>query len=140
MTSIEKPTILIVDDDRDQTDMLAGLFHAEGYIVHFAYDGAAAVSLAEEVQPDVIIMDLGMPKLTGYEAAKAIREQVRKKEVKLIALSGWDQEEHRRRALDAGFDLHLAKPADFEMLRGLVAALDLTNRDDEKDPGSSGSA
>lgn len=115
-------TILIVDDNRDQTDMLVRLFEMEeNAVVHFAYDGEKAVELAKAIHPDVIIMDLAMPKLSGYDAARAIRDIDRR--VKIIALSGEDRRKHHRRTTDAGFDAYISKPAEFETLRDLINTL-----------------
>jgi|SRR5579859_4710068 len=112
-------TILVVDDNHDQADVLARLFQDEGYAVLTAYDGLAAVTLAKAAHPDVVVMDLEMPKLTGDEAARAIRYELGDG-VKLIALSGWDDGSHLARVMEAGFDAHFAKPADFETLKQAV--------------------
>jgi CheY-like chemotaxis protein len=81
-----------------------------------------AVKLAGEFQPDVAFLDLGMPKLDGYEAARSIRQQSWGKQIVLVALTGWGQQEDKRRSREAGFDAHLVKPIDFGVLEELVAS------------------
>ena len=83
-----------------------------GHEAHAAYDGEAAVTAAEHLAPQVVVLDLGMPRLNGYEACRRIREQAWGRNMLLIALTGWGQEEDRIRAKEAGFDAHLVKPVD----------------------------
>ena len=101
--------ILVVDDSRDSARSLAMLLKMSGHDVHIAYDGLEAVEAAAKLQPDVILLDIGMPRLNGYEAARRIRERQRHKNLTLVALTGWGQDEDRRRSEDAGFDSHLVK-------------------------------
>jgi CheY-like chemotaxis protein len=93
-----------------------------GHQVEVVYDGQAAVVAAKEFRPDVIILDLGMPRLNGYDAARCIRGEPWGKEVFLIALSGWGQPEDRRRSTEAGFDRHLTKTVDPETIDSVIAA------------------
>ena len=113
--------ILVVDDNRDSADSLAMLLKLSGHDVHTAHDGLEAVEAAATFQPDVILLDIGMPRLNGYEAARRIREQQRQKGLRLVALTGWGQEEDRRRSEEAGFDAHLVKPVDLAALTKLLA-------------------
>ena len=113
--------ILVVDDNRDSADSLAMLLKLTGHDVHTAHDGLEAVEAAATLQPDVILLDIGMPRLNGYEAARRIREQQRHKGLTLVALTGWGQEEDRRRSEEAGFDSHLVKPVDLAALTKLLA-------------------
>ena len=113
--------ILVVDDNQDSVDSIAILLRAMGNEVHTAHDGLEAVAAAAEFQPDVVLLDLGLPKLNGFDAARSIREQPGGPERVLIALTGWGQEEDRRRSKEAGFDHHLTKPIDFDVLRELLA-------------------
>ncbi len=113
--------ILVVDDNRDAADSLSMLLHARGHDVRVAYDGLEAVGAAITFQPDVVLLDIGLPKLYGYDAARRIRE-LRGKDVLLIAITGWGQEEDRRRAREAGFDHHLTKPVDPEAISRLIDA------------------
>lgn len=105
--------ILIVDDNRDSADMLAMSLTFAGHETFTAHDGVAAVDAATRLDPDVILMDIGLPILSGYEAARRIREgQGHRKRPLLVALTGWSQDEDRRRSQEAGFDAHLVKPVD----------------------------
>jgi len=114
--------ILVVDDNQDSADSVAMLLRTMGNEVHTAHDGLEAVGAAATFQPDVVLMDIGLPKLNGFEAATRIREQPGGNEMVLIALTGWGQEEDRRRSKEAGFDHHLTKPIDFSLLQRLLAA------------------
>jgi two-component system, chemotaxis family, CheB/CheR fusion protein len=117
--------ILIVDDNHDSADMLATLLQFAGHETFTAHDGPAAVDMAEELDPDVILLDIGLPILNGYEAARRIRElRGRGRRPLLIALTGWGQDEDRRRSEQAGFDAHLVKPVDDAVLGRLLADLD----------------
>jgi CheY-like chemotaxis protein len=104
--------ILVVDDMRDNADSLALLLGLDGNEVQTAYDGLAAIEAAERFRPDVVLLDIMMPKLNGYDACRRIREQPWGKDMMLIALTGWGQEEDQRRTQEAGFDSHLVKPVD----------------------------
>jgi signal transduction histidine kinase/CheY-like chemotaxis protein len=120
---VTKCRILIVDDNRDSADSLAMLLRIMGNEVGTAYDGEQAVAAAEEQRPEVVLLDIGMPKLNGYDACRRIREQPWGREMLLIALTGWGQEEDRRRTDEAGFNQHLVKPVDPAVLRKLLASL-----------------
>jgi len=113
--------ILVVDDNRDSADSLAMLLQVTGHEVHIAHDGPEAVAEAATFQPHVILLDIGLPRLNGYEAARRIREQQRHKGLTLVALTGWGQDEDRRRSEEAGFDAHMIKPVDFGALTKLLA-------------------
>ena len=113
--------ILVVDDNRDSADSLAMLLQLIGHQVHIAHDGPEAVEKAATFQPHVILLDIGLPTLNGYEAARRIREQQRQKGLTLVALTGWGQDEDRRRSVEAGFDAHMTKPVDFAALTKLLA-------------------
>jgi len=113
--------ILVVDDNRDSADSLAMLLKLTGHEVRVAQDGLEAVEEAGTFQPHVILLDIGLPKLNGYEAARRIREQQRHKSLTLVALTGWGQEEDHRRSKEAGFDAHMIKPVDIDALTKLLA-------------------
>jgi PAS domain S-box-containing protein len=115
--------VLVVDDNCDSALSLALLLQLTGNEVHTAHDGEAAVAAASELRPDVILLDIGMPKLNGYDAARRIREQAWAADVILVAITGWGQEEDRRRSSEAGFDHHLVKPIDLDALHALLASL-----------------
>jgi CheY-like chemotaxis protein len=113
--------ILVVDDNQDSAGSLAMLLKLHGHEVHTAHDGIEAVEAAEKFKPDVILLDIGLPRLNGYEAARLIRKQERDKPLVLVALTGWGQEEDRRLSEEAGFDAHMVKPVDLDQLAGLLA-------------------
>jgi PAS domain S-box-containing protein len=115
--------ILIADDNRDSAQSLALLLETIGQQAHLAYDGLEALHVAEKLRPEIALLDIGMPKLNGYEVARRIREQPWGKNVVLVALTGWGQEEDQRRSRDAGFDQHIVKPAQYAALVQLLAKL-----------------
>ena len=116
--------ILIVDDNHDSAEMLATLLQFTGHETFVAHDGLAAVEAAANLDPDVILLDIGLPVLNGYEAARRIREQQsQQRRPLLVALTGWGQDEDRRRSAEAGFDAHLVKPVDDAVLGKLLAEL-----------------
>jgi CheY-like chemotaxis protein/two-component sensor histidine kinase len=112
--------ILVADDSQDGADSLAFLLRAAGHDVHTAYDGRTAIRLAEELKPDVVLLDIGMPEVSGYDVARAIRRESWGRTMRLFALTGWGQAEHRRRSLEVGFDDHLVKPVELDMLENLL--------------------
>lgn len=111
--------VLIVDDNRDSADTLTLMLRMRGNETQTAYDGEEAVRLAAEFSPDVILLDIGLPKLNGYDACRRIR-QMTQKEVVIIAQTGWGQSEDRHRTKDAGFDHHIVKPIDIAQLFRLL--------------------
>lgn len=113
--------ILLADDNHDATESLAMLLQFEGHEVHVAHDGAAAVEAAARLLPDVALLDIGMPTLNGYEAARRIRALPGGSRMLLIALTGWGKDEDRRSARDAGFDDHFTKPVDLAALHRRLA-------------------
>ena len=108
--------VLIADDNRDSADSMGMLLDAHGYEVHVVYDGLEAVEAANRRRPDVILLDIGMPRMNGYDAARSIRRQIWSARTVLIALTGWGQPEDRQRSAEAGFDRHLVKPVDLPAL------------------------
>ncbi len=113
--------VLVADDNQDAADSLAMLLEMNGHEVRVAHDGRAALSVAHAFRPDTVLLDIGMPHLNGYEIAKALREEPWGADIHLIALTGWGQESDRQRASKAGFDLHLTKPVDPDVLRNVLA-------------------
>jgi signal transduction histidine kinase/CheY-like chemotaxis protein len=113
--------VLVVDDNRDAADSLGVLLGFLGYEATVAHDGASALRDIERVDPALVLLDLGMPEMDGYEVARRVREQPRWRHVVLVALTGWGQEEDRLRSRDAGFDHHLVKPTDMHNLQELFA-------------------
>ncbi|MES2400157.1 MAG: response regulator [Pseudomonadota bacterium] len=116
MKELTARKILVVDDNVDAADTLEALLGMDGFDVKTVYDGIAAVEAAGRIQPDVIVMDIGMPGMDGYDAARMIRQQEGDRKVTLIALTGWGQSADKKRADQAGFDHHLVKPVDYDLL------------------------
>lgn len=115
--------ILVVDDNRDSAASLAILLRLAGNELQTAHDGREAVDKAGEFQPQVVLLDLGMPVMNGYDACRAIREQSWGKGMHIIALTGWGQENDRKKSREAGFDAHLVKPVDHAVLLNLLRGL-----------------
>lgn len=115
-------SVLIVDDNADYADSLGALLELEGYRVHVLYDGRAALDWAGEYKPDVVVLDIGMPGLDGYEVARRMRNELGLADACLVAISGYGAEEDRRCSREAGFDHHLVKPVDAGVLQGILGA------------------
>ncbi len=115
--------ILVVDDDPDTAAALAKLLEMMGHDIRTAHDGLEAVERADEFRPDVVLLDVGLPRMNGHEAARRIRQQPWGKGMVLIATTGWAQEVDKQSAKDAGFDHHLVKPVDPVALMSLLASL-----------------
>ncbi|HEY6484258.1 MAG TPA: ATP-binding protein [Steroidobacteraceae bacterium] len=113
--------ILVADDNRDAAQSLAFMLEMAGHDVRTAHDGLEAIEIAESFRPQIILLDIGMPRLDGYGTARELRGRAWGRAVCLVALTGWGQEEDRLRAQQAGFDRHLVKPVDPEILNGLIA-------------------
>jgi CheY-like chemotaxis protein len=104
--------ILIADDNQDALESLALMLRLEGHEVHCASDGEEALALAGQRRPEIVVLDVGMPKLDGCEVARRIRAESWGRDAVLVALTGWGQDADRRRSREAGFDMHLVKPVD----------------------------
>ena len=115
--------MLVVDDNKDSVDSLSTLLRLMGNDVHTAFDGVEAVNAAHTFRPDVVLLDVGLPLRNGYEAARLIRGETWGHSMVLIALTGWGQEQDRKRSRDAGFDHHLVKPIDPKALMSIVSDL-----------------
>ncbi|HEV7508107.1 MAG TPA: ATP-binding protein [Thermoanaerobaculia bacterium] len=125
--------ILVVDDNLDAAESLGMLLGMLGHEVHTAHDGLEAIEAVAQFRPDVVLLDIGLPKLNGYEAARRIREQEGGTSLVLVALTGWGQEEDRRRSKEAGFDHHMTKPVDFADLQKVLAEVNRAARKDEEE-------
>jgi CheY-like chemotaxis protein len=112
--------VLVVDDNRDTAETLACLVRMQGYDARASFNGSDALELAETFHPDIVLLDIGMPGLNGYEIAQHIRKRLWGQRITLIAVTGWGQEDDRRRAIAAGFDYHLRKPIDPDFLQSLL--------------------
>jgi CheY-like chemotaxis protein/two-component sensor histidine kinase len=115
--------ILVVDDNVDSAESLALLLEITGNQTHIAHDGLEAVDMAEKVLPDLILLDIGLPKLNGFEVCRRIRQQPWGKNIVVVALSGWGQDQDRQKSKEAGFDQHFVKPVDEKTLLDLLASL-----------------
>lgn len=115
--------ILVVDDNHESALSLAMMLSIMGHETRTANDGESAVTTAESFLPDVVLLDIGLPKLNGYEVAQRIREQAWGKAMFLIAVTGWGQEEDRRRSTEVGLDVHMVKPVEPAALERLLATL-----------------
>ena len=115
-------TVLIVDDNRDVVDTLMLLLEMNGHAAYAAHDGLQAISLAEEIRPDVILLDIGLPKIDGYETCRRIRERDWGRRLMVYALTGLDHEDDLDRSKKTGFDMHLTKPVAPEVLLTVLAA------------------
>jgi CheY-like chemotaxis protein/two-component sensor histidine kinase len=113
--------VLLADDNRDGAETLGMFLGLQGHEVHLAYGGAEALNLARKLRPEVAVLDIGMPDLSGYDVARCIRREPWGERVTLIALTGWSQEKDKRRAELAGFDHHVTKPVDPERLEHLFS-------------------
>ncbi|MBV8030625.1 MAG: response regulator, partial [Betaproteobacteria bacterium] len=113
--------VLVADDNRDAAESLAALLEALGNDVTVAYNGIEAVEVARSFRPQVILLDIGMPGLDGYGAAREIRRDPGARAIKIVALTGWGQDEDRRRVREAGFDAHIVKPAELDVLRRVLS-------------------
>ena len=115
--------LLVVDDNRDAADSLAMLLRLQGHEVRVAHSGPAALEMTKGYAPDVAFLDIGMPGMDGYEVARRLRQQPGLEKVVLAALTGWGQQEDRRRTAEAGFDHHLVKPPEPKAVEGVLAQL-----------------
>jgi DNA-binding response OmpR family regulator len=115
--------VLVVDDNTDAAESLALFLQAIGHEATTAADGHAALAAAESSRPDLVLLDIGMPGMNGYDVCRLIRAQTWGRGMTLAALSGWGEDEHKARAGAAGFDHHFIKPVDFDVLRRLLESL-----------------
>jgi signal transduction histidine kinase/ActR/RegA family two-component response regulator len=130
--------VLVVDDNRDAADSLGVLLDHLGYEVEVAHDGATALRCVETFRPALVLLDIGMPEMDGFEVARRLRLQSRWQDLVLVALTGWGQEEDRQRTQAAGFDHHLVKPTDLDTLQRLLA--DIAGRGAPAPPAAGASA
>jgi CheY-like chemotaxis protein len=121
--------VLVVDDNPDALASMSMLVRALGSEAFDAHDGLEAVESARELRPDVILMDIGMPRLNGYDAARRIREQPWGRDLLIVATTGWGKDEDRQRSKEAGFDFHLVKPIDVTAVQELLSSPGRTQQD-----------
>ena len=103
----------MVDDNTDGAATLAELLRATGHVVEVAHDGAEALHAVQHFAPDVLLLDIGLPTMNGYEVCRKIRQEPWGRRLAIVAMTGWGQAEDRRRSREAGFDAHLIKPIDY---------------------------
>ena len=124
--SLSRCRILVVDDNKDAADSLAMLLRVDGNDIRTAYDGPEGFEVAEVFHPEVVLLDIGRPKLNGYDVARRIRQQPWGQAATLIALTGWGNDEDRRLSQEAGFDFHLVKPVDIAALKDVLSGIQTT--------------
>ncbi len=129
--------ILVVDDNHDQVESMAMLLRYLGHEVQMAENGSDAVKAAEAFQPDIVLLDIGLPGMNGYDVARRIREQPRLRNALLVAQTGWGEEEARRRSHEAGFNYHLVKPVSLESLVEIMGTLPNKKPDGSGEPKKS---
>jgi len=114
--------VLVVDDNRDAAILMGRLLRTLGNDVQVVHDGFAALEAAEQFRPDAVLLDIGLPEMDGYDTARMLRELPSCKDVLIIAVTGWGQEEDREKGKLAGFDHHVVKPADSATLMELLSS------------------
>jgi CheY-like chemotaxis protein len=117
---LTKRRILVADDNADAASSLGMLFEMMGHEVCVVHDGVKAVERAATFRPDIILLDIGMPQLNGYDACARIRQQPSSKGTLIVALTGWTQDDKKQRSQEVGFDFHLIKPVELPALEKLL--------------------
>ena len=112
--------VLLVDDNTDSSEPLSLLLRAKGYETRVSTDGEEAIETADQFLPDVVVLDLGLPRMDGYELARRLRARTYGSGLVLVALTGWAGKDVRSKAAEAGFDYHLVKPVNWEELERIV--------------------
>jgi len=115
--------VLVVDDNHDAALSLAMLVEMLGHEVRVAYDGVEALQAAGEFHPELVLLDIGMPRMDGYETCRRLREQPWGSRIRVVAVTGWGQEHDRRRSQEAGFDQHLVKPVAPTVIADILGAM-----------------
>jgi CheY-like chemotaxis protein len=121
--AVKSRRVLIVDDNEDAALSLAMLLESDDHDVQTAHDGASGLKLILQSSPEIILLDIGLPDMTGYELATQIRQHPNGRSALLVALTGWGQEQDKADAAAAGFDLHLVKPVDYPKLLAIANRL-----------------
>ena len=115
--------VLIVDDNEDGAESLALLLELSGHETRRAHDGVEALEIAEQYRPDAVLLDIGLPRLNGYDVCRRIRNEEWGRDLAVVAMTGWGQEEDRIRSRQAGFTTHMVKPVDHEALLTFIGSL-----------------
>jgi CheY-like chemotaxis protein len=113
-------TVLVVDDNVDSAESLAMLLRMSDCEVDVVYDGPSAIEAVKKNHPHLVLLDIGMPGMDGFEVAREIRKDKSLDDILLIALTGWGEDEDKKRSLNAGFDLHLVKPVEFDAIESIL--------------------
>ena len=113
--------ILVVDDNKTSAQVLGWMLEILGHKAHLAYNGPDAITLAQRVKPDVLLLDIGLPKMNGYEMCQMMRKLPELEHSLFVAQTGWGRPEHRQFSQEAGFDYHLVKPIDIQTLKTLLS-------------------
>jgi PAS domain S-box-containing protein len=127
-TAVTPRRILLVDDNRDSAESLALALELGGHEIHTVHNGQDALLAAERIRPDVVLLDIGLPKMNGYEVCQRIRQLPWGSEPVVVAVTGWGQDEARQKSREAGFDTHVVKPVDYAALMKLLASVEPTSR------------
>jgi two-component system, sensor histidine kinase len=125
-TDLLSKRILVVDDCKDAATILKLLLERVSNHVYVAYDGPEALRVAEEVSPDIVLLDISLPSMSGYVVARKLRERLLDHELTLIAITGWGRQCDRMSAIEAGFDFFLLKPVGFDVLKKIFAEMPAT--------------
>ncbi|QJR12929.1 Sensor histidine kinase RcsC [Usitatibacter rugosus] len=137
-SAVQRRRILVVDDNRDAGDSLAMILDAMGSEVRIARDGPEAIAAFRAYEPSLVFLDIGMPRMDGYEVARTLRSLFPKHDATIVALTGWGQDKDRALARDAGFDFHLVKPAEIDALKALLESLDRKTKEPLSAPTAAG--
>jgi CheY-like chemotaxis protein len=129
------PCVLVVDDNRDAALCLAILLQLDGYRTHVAHDGFTALELSREHPPDVVLMDIGMPGMDGYELARRLRKTPEGDAALLVAVTGWGLERDREKSREAGIDIHLTKPVEPDTLQEILGRVASRRAEKDRRPG-----
>jgi CheY-like chemotaxis protein len=122
-TGAASANVLVVEDNKPSAESMVMLLELYGHKVRVAENGRAALDAIARERPDLMLIDIGLPRMDGYELARRIRRQKAGRRLKLVALTGFGRDEDRQRALDAGFDVHLVKPVNIDELKRLIASV-----------------
>ena len=121
--TLPRHRVLLVDDNADSSEPLSLLLQTKGHETRISTDGQEALTVADEFLPDCVVLDLGLPRMDGYEVARQLRARPYGEDMVLVALTGWAGRDVRARAADAGFDYHLVKPVNWEELERIVESV-----------------
>lgn len=119
---LEGVRVAVIDDSHDAADVLGMLLEEEGAVVRVAYDGTSGLLAVQEFKPEVVLLDIGLPDMDGYEACRRLRAAFGRG-ISIVALTGWGHDSDKQRAFDAGFDAHLTKPVEPQQLAETIRAL-----------------